>query len=251
MSNLSIGRWLGHSKASLTLGFGRPYTWRVFLQNPAVCNRGAAGEGRPRNWASRASDAMERVMGPRGFNNVKGDLMRVRSKAILAVDGHHRGGGVVGLRPVRKSSGAEGVQGRQYGSIRLRIIVKRRPSTRKRSPHPPDSPEAITAYFFLGNSYDNLYKPARKGEAENDTILTKAIENYKISAESETRPEHQEAGAGVSGQCLRSGQARRSDAGRADRAADDTARPDRHRRTTSPLPRSTRMRATWTRPRPC
>ena len=27
---------------------------------------------------------MERVLGPRGFNNVKGDLMRVRSKAILA-----------------------------------------------------------------------------------------------------------------------------------------------------------------------
>jgi len=53
----------------------------------------------------------------------------------------------------------------------------------------PDSPEAVTAYFFLGNSYDNLYKPARKGEADNDAFLTKAIENYKISAERETRPD--------------------------------------------------------------
>jgi tetratricopeptide (TPR) repeat protein len=53
----------------------------------------------------------------------------------------------------------------------------------------PDSPEAVTAYFFLGNSYDNLYKPARKGEPENDKNLTKAIENYKISAERETRPD--------------------------------------------------------------
>ena len=54
----------------------------------------------------------------------------------------------------------------------------------------PDSTEAITAYFFLGNSYDNLYKPARKGEAENDAFLTKAIENYKISAEREVaRPD--------------------------------------------------------------
>ena len=54
----------------------------------------------------------------------------------------------------------------------------------------PDSDEAITAYFFLGNSYDNLYKPARKGEAENDAFLTKAIENYKISAEREVaRPD--------------------------------------------------------------
>jgi tetratricopeptide (TPR) repeat protein len=53
----------------------------------------------------------------------------------------------------------------------------------------PESPEAITAYFFLGNSYDNLYKPARKGEPENDKNLTEAIKNYKISAERETRPD--------------------------------------------------------------
>jgi len=37
-------------------------------------------------------------------------------------------------------------------------------------------------YFFVGNSYDNLYKPARKGEAANDQNLTKAIENYKKAA---------------------------------------------------------------------
>ena len=49
-------------------------------------------------------------------------------------------------------------------------------------------PELVTAYFFLGNSYDNLYKPARVGEAENDAYLQKAIENYKISAEKETDP---------------------------------------------------------------
>jgi tetratricopeptide (TPR) repeat protein len=53
----------------------------------------------------------------------------------------------------------------------------------------PDSGEAVTAYFFLGNSYDNLYKPARKGEKENDEFLQKAIQNYKISAERETRPD--------------------------------------------------------------
>ena len=34
-------------------------------------------------------------------------------------------------------------------------------------------------YFFLGNSYDNLYKPSRKGEAQNDAYLTKAVESYK------------------------------------------------------------------------
>jgi len=42
------------------------------------------------------------------------------------------------------------------------------------------------AYFFLANSYDNLYKPSRKGETENDGYLTKAVQFYKKSAEVET-----------------------------------------------------------------
>ena len=41
------------------------------------------------------------------------------------------------------------------------------------------NPELGAAYFFLGNSYDNLYKPAKKGEPENDGYLPKAVENYK------------------------------------------------------------------------
>ena len=44
-------------------------------------------------------------------------------------------------------------------------------------------------YFFVGNSYDNMYKPARKGEPANDEFLTKAIENYnKAAAMAETTP---------------------------------------------------------------
>lgn len=38
-------------------------------------------------------------------------------------------------------------------------------------------------YFYLGNSYDNLYRPTRKGEATNDAYLDKAINNYKLAAE--------------------------------------------------------------------
>jgi len=48
--------------------------------------------------------------------------------------------------------------------------------------------DGVTPYFFVGNSYDNLYKPARKGEADNDANLTKAIENYKIAAQKDTNP---------------------------------------------------------------
>jgi tetratricopeptide (TPR) repeat protein len=39
------------------------------------------------------------------------------------------------------------------------------------------------SYFFLGNSYDKLYRPARKGEAENDAYLQKAVESYRRSIE--------------------------------------------------------------------
>jgi tetratricopeptide (TPR) repeat protein len=49
-------------------------------------------------------------------------------------------------------------------------------------------PELSVAYFYLGNSYDNLYKPSRKGEAQNDAYLTKAIENYKLAADKEQDP---------------------------------------------------------------
>jgi tetratricopeptide (TPR) repeat protein len=43
------------------------------------------------------------------------------------------------------------------------------------------NPELGFAYFFLGNSYDNLFKPAKKGEPENDANLTKAADNYRIA----------------------------------------------------------------------
>jgi tetratricopeptide (TPR) repeat protein len=49
-------------------------------------------------------------------------------------------------------------------------------------------PTLADIYFFVGNSYDNLYKPARRGEAANDAFLTKAIENYKKSAEMNSSP---------------------------------------------------------------
>jgi tetratricopeptide (TPR) repeat protein len=44
-------------------------------------------------------------------------------------------------------------------------------------------PNLNSAYFFLGNSYDNQYKPSKKGDAANDALLTKAVENYQKAAE--------------------------------------------------------------------
>jgi tetratricopeptide (TPR) repeat protein len=45
------------------------------------------------------------------------------------------------------------------------------------------NPDLIQAYFFLGNSYDNLWKPSKKGEPENDALMTKAVNNYQKAAE--------------------------------------------------------------------
>ena len=49
-------------------------------------------------------------------------------------------------------------------------------------------PTLSAAYFYLGNSYDQLYKPSRKGEAANDEYLTKAIANYRKCADMEKDP---------------------------------------------------------------
>ena len=48
-----------------------------------------------------------------------------------------------------------------------------------------ENPEMTVAYFYLANSYDNLYKPALRGEPENDAFLERAVANYKIAAERE------------------------------------------------------------------
>ncbi len=45
------------------------------------------------------------------------------------------------------------------------------------------NPDLGFAYFFLGNSYDNLYKPARKDEPEMQAHLQRAAENYRLAVD--------------------------------------------------------------------
>src|SRR4029079_11067492 len=47
----------------------------------------------------------------------------------------------------------------------------------------PETQQAHQAYFFLGNCYDNLWKPSKRGAPENDALMTKAVENYQKAAE--------------------------------------------------------------------
>jgi|KBSSwiStaDraftv2_1062776.scaffolds.fasta_scaffold17183_5 tetratricopeptide (TPR) repeat protein len=111
--------------------------------------------------------------------------MRVLSKAILAggvaisMAACGQVGNLQGRRAFKEANALYQQQKYEQAAAKYEEVIKAS----------PDTPEGITSYFFLANSYDNLYKPARKGEAANDAMLTKAIENYKISAEKETRPD--------------------------------------------------------------
>ena len=51
------------------------------------------------------------------------------------------------------------------------------------------APAEFNAWFFLANSYDNLYRPARAGEPHNDVYLRRAVDHYRTAAERETDPQ--------------------------------------------------------------
>ncbi len=52
--------------------------------------------------------------------------------------------------------------------------------------------EQLTAtYFYVANSYDNLYKPVRRGEPENDGYLEDAVRYYTLASERITDPDLQ------------------------------------------------------------
>jgi tetratricopeptide (TPR) repeat protein len=58
-------------------------------------------------------------------------------------------------------------------------------------------PNQAVAYFYLANSYDQQFKPSKKGEAANDAFLTKAAQNYQTAAEklsSSDKPEDKKLG---------------------------------------------------------
>jgi tetratricopeptide (TPR) repeat protein len=50
-------------------------------------------------------------------------------------------------------------------------------------------PNKSEIFFYLGNCYDNMYKPSRQGEADNDALIQKAIDSYQKSAERDPKPE--------------------------------------------------------------
>lgn len=43
------------------------------------------------------------------------------------------------------------------------------------------NPDFGFSYFYLGNSYDNMYRATRAGDPENDALLPRAAENYRLA----------------------------------------------------------------------
>jgi predicted Zn-dependent protease len=120
---------------------------------------------------------------------MKGDLMRVRRKAILAstaviaivaLSGCSKLGNLKARKAFKDANAAYQSQNYHEAATLYQEVIA--------DPTAASDPNLVHAYFFLGNSFDNQYKPARKGEAENDALLTKAIENYKLAADKETDP---------------------------------------------------------------
>ena len=44
-------------------------------------------------------------------------------------------------------------------------------------------PSRAEIFFYLGNSYDNMYKPGEKGKPANDALMQKAVDNYQLAVE--------------------------------------------------------------------
>ena len=66
--------------------------------------------------------------------------------------------------------------------------------------------ELAVAYFYLGNSYDNLYQADLRGEPDNDRWLELAIDNYRNAVDQGDRQGAANTGDAVSRGRLRPGQ---------------------------------------------
>ena len=111
--------------------------------------------------------------------------MRTRlSRAVMAAAA---GLAVTALLGCGQFSGLKAKMALKDATVRTapKITARRFRNTKRRSASTRSCPQA---YFYLANSYDNLWKPAKKGEAANDALLTKAIAGYKTAAEKSEDP---------------------------------------------------------------
>ena len=178
---------------------------------------------------------------------------RAASAASMAlVCGAQHGGG--GLRQVFLGHAERGqvLQGRQRRCTPGRTGRRRPRSTRRSSPTRTPSttiPQLATAYFFLGNSYDQLYKPAKQGDADQRRLHPEGDRELPQGGGQEHRPGLEEVGPPVPVGRLRLRQAERPGQGRARLPGNHRPGARASPATTWRSPSSTRTRAATTTPR--
>ncbi len=128
----------------------------------------------PSNWHTRGIwRSIDRLWTARG--GVDGRLARgtsviVVATALLAAAGCSKMGQLKAMKNFKEANTAYQQQDYKKAAELYEATVQA-------------DPELASAYLYLGNSYDNLYKPSRKGERANDELLEKAVQNYQTAAE--------------------------------------------------------------------
>lgn len=70
-----------------------------------------------------------------------------------------------------------------YGASDWRVAIQKYEEAAQLTANDTSCEWCPAIYFYLANSYDNMYRPARKGEPANDALLQKAVDNYKLASE--------------------------------------------------------------------
>jgi tetratricopeptide (TPR) repeat protein len=165
----------GAARGLLDLRFFRSLYWRGFVE-------GGAG----RTIHARLAGSISRtVLHQKSSARVthRGLEMRMRLTAALMAVGLAATGAACGQFAALKAKMSFKDANAAYQSGDYRKAVTKYEEAIADQKALEADPRLTAVYFYLGNSYDNLFKPARKGEPENDAYLTKAIDNYKRAAE--------------------------------------------------------------------
>jgi len=70
-----------------------------------------------------------------------------------------------------------------YAASDWRVAINKYEEATQLTANDPSCEWCPAIYFYLANSYDNMYRPARKGEEANDALMQKAVDNYKLASE--------------------------------------------------------------------
>jgi tetratricopeptide (TPR) repeat protein len=104
------------------------------------------------------------------WQRVPGSSMALVAMALVATSGCGKVGQLTAMKNFKEANQAYQQQDYKAAADKYELAVAA-------------DPNLNSAYFYLGNSYDNLYKPSKKGEPANDSLLEKAVQNYQRAAE--------------------------------------------------------------------